>query len=171
MVMGVNMFAVIGSTFMLNFAGRKTLMAIWTAGCAVCLFIQGVAAKEKSGTLELVMTMLFVCCFEFAPGPIVWLYMGEICNDIGSSFASFMNWTFVLIISLFTPTLFASSLGNAGTFILFGACNCFGVVFILLFMKETKDLSDEQVKNLYRRDKISVVSKGLSDGLSPTDDM
>lgn len=129
------------------------------------------AAKKDLGTLELIMTMLFVCCFEFAPGPIVWLYMGEICNDIGSSFASFMNWTFVLLISLFTPTLFASSLGNAGTFVLFGVCNVFGVVFIMLFMKETKDLSDEEVKNLYRRDKINIVSKGLSEGLTPNDDM
>jgi len=38
-------------------------------------------------------------------------------------------------------------------------------------MKETKDLSDEEVKNLYRRDKINIVSKGLSDGLTPNDDM
>lgn len=164
------MVAVIGSTFMLGFAGRKTLMAIWTAGCGLCLFVQGYAAKEDLGTLELIMTMLFVCCFEFAPGPILWLYVGEICNDKGASFASFMNWTFVLIISLFTQPMMKSAMGNAGTFIVFGVCNCFAVVFILIFMKETKDLSDEEVKNLYRQDKIEI-KKEIRADLVPNDDM
>lgn len=49
------------------------------------------------------MTMLFVCAFEFAPGPIMWLYNGEILNDKAVSVAVFLNWTFVLIIGLITP--------------------------------------------------------------------
>lgn len=39
LTMFVNMVAVIGASAMLNFAGRKTLMFIWTAACGVCLFI------------------------------------------------------------------------------------------------------------------------------------
>lgn len=91
------------------------------------------------------MTMFYVCAFEFAPGPIVWLYMGEIMNDKGLSIGCFVNWLFVLFISLFTPTLMNSGLGPSGTFILFGGCNIFAVIFIIFFMRETKGLSDEQV--------------------------
>jgi hypothetical protein len=97
------------------------------------------------------MTMAFVAAFEFAPGPIVWLYMGEILNDKGISVAVFLNWTFTLIIGLVTPTLF--NLLGGGTFIMFGVFNIIACIFIALFMKETKGLTDEQVKYLYRKDR------------------
>lgn len=137
---------------MLNFFGRKTLMGVWTAACGLFLFIQSYAAHSENGGLELAMTMCFVCAFEFAPGPIVWLYMGEIMNDKGLSIGAALNWTFVLLISLFTPT-FMTNLGSWGTFLMFGICNVFGTIFIFFFMKETKGLTDLQVKNLYRIDK------------------
>lgn len=148
--MGVNCVAVLGSAAMLNFFGRQTLMAVWTAACGLFLFIQSYAAHADDGNLELAMTMAFVCAFEFAPGPIVWLYMGEIMNDKGLSIGAAMNWTFVLLISLFTPT-FMNSMGSWGTFLMFGCFNVVGTIFIVIFMKETKGLSDEQVKNLYRK--------------------
>ena len=49
------------------------------------------------------MVVLFVCAFEFGPGPIVWLYISEICNDAGASAATSVNWVFTLIISIITP--------------------------------------------------------------------
>jgi SP family galactose:H+ symporter-like MFS transporter len=88
------------------------------------------------------MTMLFVCAFEFGPGPIVWLYMGEIMNDKGLSIGAAANWTLVLIISLFTPTLM-NNLGSWGTFLMFGCTNVLGTIFIVLFMRETRGLKDE----------------------------
>lgn len=140
---------------MLNFAGRKTLMAIWTFACGIFLFVQGIAASNNLGNLELVMTMLFLCAFEFAPGPIVWLYMGEIMNDKGLSMGALVNWTLTLSVGLFTPTLMnPNNLGPAGTFYLFGGCNIIAVAYILVFMRETKGLNDIQAKNLYRVDKI-----------------
>lgn len=96
--------------------------------------------------LELVMTMLFVCAFEFAPGPIVWLYMGEIMSDKGLSAGALANWTFCLAVGLITPTLINGSFGPAKTFWLFGLFNILAVVFIMFFMKETRGLSDEEVK-------------------------
>ena len=97
------------------------------------------------------MTMAFVIAFEFGPGPIVWLYMGEIMNDKGLSMGALVNWTMVLLISLFTPTLMNWS--SAGTFVIFGSFNILGVIFIIFFMKETKGLKDEEVKYLFRKDK------------------
>ena len=49
------------------------------------------------------MVIIFVCAFEFGPGPIVWLYISEICNDAGASAATSVNWVFTLIISIITP--------------------------------------------------------------------
>lgn len=94
--------------------------------------------------------MGFVASFEFAPGPILWLYLSEILDDKSTSVAVFINWTFCLIIGLITPTLLNSLKGY--TFMVFGVCNILSVVTIFFFMKETRGLSDEQVKNLYRKD-------------------
>lgn len=130
-------------------------MAIWSFACGVFLFIQGFAAYNNYGDILLVMTMLFLCSFEFAPGPIVWLYLGEIMNDKGLSIGVFVNWCFALLVGLLTPTLMdPNNLGPSGTFYLFGVCNIIAVVYILLFMKETKGLTDLEAKNLYRKDKI-----------------
>jgi SP family facilitated glucose transporter-like MFS transporter 1 len=49
------------------------------------------------------MTMLFVASFEFGPGPIVWLYNGEILNNKAISVAVFLNWVFTLLVGYFTP--------------------------------------------------------------------
>lgn len=106
--MGVNAFSVIGATFMLNFTGRKKLMAFWTAMCGVFLGLVGYSALKDYGNLELVFTMLCVVAFEFAPGPILWLYMGEIMNDKGLSLGALLNWTIVFFIGIFTPTLMNS---------------------------------------------------------------
>lgn len=163
--MGVNMVAVLGAGAMLNVAGRKTLMAIWTAACGVFLFIQAYSAKADDGNLELAMTILFVCAFEFAPGPVVWLYMGEIMEDKAVSMGATVNWTFVLFISLFTPTLMNSDgFGASGTFAMFGLFNVLGTIFIIIFMRETKGLKDEEVKNLYKPEKLqSGLTAGLTD--------
>ena len=45
------------------------------------MIIMWYASHESKDTLELVMVVVFVCAFEFGPGPIVWLYISEICND------------------------------------------------------------------------------------------
>jgi len=107
--------------------------------------------------------MLFVCAFEFAPGPVMWLYIGEILNDKAMSMGAFSNWLIALLIGLLTPTLMdPNNLGPSGTFYLFGICNIIAVVFILVFMRETKGLNDAEVKNLYRKDKIQSVHTELS---------
>lgn len=152
LVMAVNMIAACASGAFLNFAGRKTLMFIWTFACAIFLFATAFATAEGWSSVELVMCMLFVAAFEFGPGPIVWLYNGEILNDKAINVACFGNWTFVLIVALTTGWFF-DNIGIAGTFIMFGVCNLVAVVFIAIFMRETKGLSESQVKKLYRTDR------------------
>ena len=110
----VNAISVIGATFMLNFTGRKRLMVFWTAMCAFFIGMLGLSLQNDWGNLALFMTMGFIAAFEFAPGPILWLYMGEIMNDKGLSLGALLNWTCVLLIGFVTPTLMESEV--------FGVC-------------------------------------------------
>lgn len=117
------------------------------------------------------MTLAFVAAFEFGPGPIVWMYMSEIMNDKGVSIGTLLNWTFTLIIGLITPVLF-NSLKPGMPFIMFGIFCGLGTIFVYFFMKETKGLSDAEVKKLYRtdRDIIGEYEAKLAHRTVPEDD-
>ena len=80
-VNAVNCIAVIPSTLMLNKAGRKTLRLVWTLMGGLFTLLVGISTASSWAKIKLVCTMLFVAAFEFGPGPIVWLYNGEICTD------------------------------------------------------------------------------------------
>ena len=85
------MVATMGSVVLLSIAGRKTLMLINQLGCIVCLAVMWVATMNGNANLELIMIICFVCVFEFGPGPVVWLYISEICNDKSASVATTVN--------------------------------------------------------------------------------
>ncbi len=88
-----------------------------------------------------VLTIAFIFGFEFGPGPIVWLYLSEICNDQATSVNTVANWAWTLVISISTLPL-NNSLGG-GVWLLFGCCNVVGFIYIVLVMKETKGVSKE----------------------------
>ena len=146
--MFVNMLAAVGASFLLNHFGRKPLMVVWTALCAVCLFVLSYAS---TGSVQLAMTLLFVCAFEFAPGPVTWLYMGEIMTTESMTVGVFLNWLVTLVIGLVTPSLLAG-LGASSTFFGFGVLNLLGALFYLVFMKETRGLNQAEVKKLFQSD-------------------
>jgi len=100
------------------------------------------ATNQKKDTLELIMVVAYVCVFEFGPGPIVWLYISEICNDKATSIGTMTNWGFTLIVSLLAPYLLEDWLKEY-TWLLFAGFSAVGLVFHIFVMKETRGLSDE----------------------------
>jgi MFS family permease len=123
-----------------------------TGACTVFIFLVGFFAFGGNNSAELIFTLAYVASFEFGPGPVVWMYMSEIMNDKGVSIGTLLNWTFTLIIGLITPLMF-KVLGSAWPFLVFGILCGLGTLFVALFMKETKGLSDAEVKKLYRTDR------------------
>lgn len=98
------------------------------------------------------MTVIFVCAFAAGPGPIVWLYISEICNDKATSVGTVANWFWTLIVGILSPYLLNDWLPNGKTWILIGSISTVGLLFIIFFMKETRGKTEEEVKNLYRKD-------------------
>ena len=136
---------------MLNRFGRRTLMLWATGACTVFIFLVAIFTITGTSLAELIFVLFYVASFEFGPGPVVWMYMSEIMNDKGVSIGTLLNWTFTLIIGLITPLMFNNI--KAGTFIVFGVLCGLGTLFVFFFMKETKGLSDSDVKKLYRTDR------------------
>jgi len=91
--------------------------------------------------------VLFVIIFEFSSGPIAWLYIAEITNSSGASAATGVLQTFSLLQGALTLYMFDALQGY--TFILFGIFSTMNFLFVLFVMKETRGLSETQVKVLY----------------------
>ena len=85
LVYGVNLIATLGSVFLLGWFGRKTLMMIFVPLQAVMMICLGLflgwLSDDVPDILPVVSCLAFVAFFEFSSGPIVWLYIAEICND------------------------------------------------------------------------------------------
>ena len=166
----MNLGGVVVATGLLDKFGRRTLMLSATGACTVFMFLVGTFTFMDIGWAELLFVLAYVASFEFGPGPVVWMYMSEIMNDKGVSIGTLLNWTFTLFIGLITPVMF--KLPGGWPFMIFGITCGLGTLFVFLFMKETKGLSDAEVKKLYRtdRDVIGEFEQRLAHRTAPTDD-
>ena len=144
-----NVVGALAGTFLLGFFGRKTLMLSSQLVCIVGLlgmFIFSPVVYESS-SLQIALTVIFLFGFQTGPGPIVWLYISEICNDQATSVDTVVNWTWTLIISV-TVLPLNNSLHNY-TWLLFCLTNILGFIYVVIFMEEAMGLSKEQAKSLY----------------------
>jgi SP family xylose:H+ symportor-like MFS transporter len=102
-----------------------------------------------SNMIEITMVMIFVGAFEMSWGPILWLYLAEVCTDKAIAMAVFANWTSSLIVGQITPYMLDPDwLGNYTFGVYAGLCAA-STIFIAIFMKETKGLNEQQCKTLY----------------------
>ena len=66
----------------------------------------------------------------------MWLYNAEIMKDKALSLATFLNWSFSLIISIVIPIM-VKYVSVGYIFLMFGLFTTIGSIYIAIFMKET----------------------------------
>src|SRR6185503_4746463 len=91
--------------------GRKPLLYIGCGGMAVALVSLAAAfafSGSGLGPIALVSLMLYVGCFAFSLGPIVWVLIAEIyplrSRGLGMSVATLANWGANFVVSQFFLT-------------------------------------------------------------------
>jgi len=114
----VNLVAACSSSLILSYAGRKIMLVITTFGCAVFLFFMALTTHEANNAEDKLHTpwnyatitgcCLFLIMFQWGPGPITWLYMGEIMNNKGLAIGVLLNLFFTLLFALITNALFTA---------------------------------------------------------------
>jgi sugar porter (SP) family MFS transporter len=121
--------------------GRKTLLIVGTAICGAALFLLTFVGP----LLSKVMIFVYIVAFECSLGPIVWLYIPEILPDVGVGAAVLFNWIFATIVVLTYPQI--PSIDTA--FMIYGCCMAAGIVFMVFFVKETKDKTAAEINEMY----------------------
>ncbi|PKP08896.1 MAG: MFS transporter [Bacteroidetes bacterium HGW-Bacteroidetes-4] len=93
----------------------------------------------------------FVASFAVSLGPVMWILFSELfpnrLRGLAISFAGFINSGVSFLVQLMLPWEL-SNIGNAGTFFIYGLFGAVGLVFILIYLPETKNKSLEDLEKI-----------------------
>jgi len=85
-----------------------------------------------------------------------WVYLTEVSNSKGAAVATTLNWSLLIIVGFVTKPLFEHPTIGDYTFFIYGVVNSVLNIFVGLWMKETKGLSQEEVSKLYVREETRI---------------
>jgi MFS transporter, SP family, galactose:H+ symporter len=150
----VNVVLTLVAIFFVDRIGRKPLLYVGLAGMTLALTALGLAFSGNhpagaTADVALVSMMVYVGCFAFSLGPIVWLLISEIfplrVRGIGMSVSTLANWVGNFLVSQFFLTM-VERLGRTATFWTYGAVCIVTIVFVWKAVPETKRELLEQIR-------------------------
>jgi sugar porter (SP) family MFS transporter len=158
---GVNIITTLIAIAFVDKFGRKPLLLLGSLGMTVTLgTLASIFASApldaadnptlsgSAGITALVAANLYVFCFGFSWGPVVWVMLGEMFNNkirgAALAIAAAVQWVANFIVSTsFPPLLQYFGLGAAyGLYTIAAAISFF---FVLLLLKETKGIELEDM--------------------------
>jgi MFS transporter, SP family, arabinose:H+ symporter len=141
--------------WLIDRAGRKTLLLWGVSGMVICLLGTGLCFYYNltQGPWLLLFILGYIACFASSLGPIPWVLMSEIfptkTRGIAMSFCTVVLWIGVLCITQFTPILL-EKIGGAYTFWLFMVNSVILLVFIWKVIPETKQRTLEEIEHSWK---------------------
>ncbi len=142
--------------------GRKPLLLVGSVGMLLTLstmaWVFGTAPLDadgfpqlsgSAGVIALIAANLYVFCFGFSWGPVVWVLLGEIFNNriraAALAVSAAVQWIANFMVSTtFPPMVFNLGVGTAyATYALFAALS---FIFVLVFIEETKGKELEEMQ-------------------------
>jgi sugar porter (SP) family MFS transporter len=142
----VNCLMTLVAIFFVDRLGRKPLLYAGLTGMFVALTALAFAFAQQhlSGslsTIALISMMVYVGCFAFSLGPIVWLLISEIfplpARGLGMSISTLANWVGNFLVSQFFLTEI-HRLGTPLTFMSYAVLCIVTIVFVKTMVPETK---------------------------------
>jgi sugar porter (SP) family MFS transporter len=142
--------------------GRKPLLIAGLVGMALSLAVVGTcflklgddapAGESMAGIFTLVALVVYIACFAFSLGPVVWTMINEIypnrVRGRAVAVATAANWGAAWLVSQFFLTL-VDGIGQAATFYLFAAFAVLALVWIAARVPETKGRTLEEIEEMW----------------------
>ncbi|MBN2262666.1 MAG: sugar porter family MFS transporter [Prolixibacteraceae bacterium] len=157
-----NIVFTILAMWLIDKLGRKFLLTLGFSGIFISMLIIALAFNSATyaadGTVEQINSWMvlggilgFVASFAISVGPVMWVLFSELfpntIRGLAISFIGFINSAVSFSVQLVFPWQL-ENLGSAGTFIIYGAFGLIGLVFVLLFLPETKGKSLEELEKI-----------------------
>jgi len=131
--------------------GRKPLLILGVTGMAMSLLVIAWAFNQPVLNAKLVLVAIvgFVASFAISLGPVMWVLLSEIFPNeqraAAISVAGFWNSLVSASVTLIFPWEL-STFGPAGTFLAYGLFASAALLFVLLFVPETKGRTLEELE-------------------------
>ncbi|KAF9678306.1 hypothetical protein SADUNF_Sadunf07G0021200 [Salix dunnii] len=149
------------SSWLMDKAGRRLLLIISTIGVtlslllvAVAFYCQGILPLDSNlyhimGIVSLGGLVAVVIFFSVGLGAIPWIIMSEILpvniKGIAGSVATLANWLASWLVTMTANLLMSWS--SAGTFTIYTVVSAFTVIFVSLWVPETKGRTLEEIQS------------------------
>merc|ERR1712060_17320 len=129
--------------------GRRPIFITGQFAMACFMFLTGLSVLNEWNMSSFIMINLFITGFQFSQGSVAWLYVPEVCVDSATGLAVAGQFINLTIISFTFEYMINSALKVHGSLWYFAGLCLLGFIFCLLFVKETRGLTDFQKKTLY----------------------
>jgi SP family arabinose:H+ symporter-like MFS transporter len=155
----VNTLFTFVALWLIDRAGRKTLLQWGVSGMVICLLAVGLCFHFNltNGPWLILFILAYIACFASSLGPIPWVLMSEIfptkTRGIAMSFCTVLLWVGVLAVTQFTPTLLDkdTGIGGANTFWLFALNAIVLLWFVWKRVPETKQRTLEEIEQSWKQ--------------------
>jgi sugar porter (SP) family MFS transporter len=159
---GTNLIFTFVGLYLIDRAGRKTLLILGSIGYIISLGMVAYSFKTTadSGFL-LTFLLMFIASHAIGQGAVIWVFISEIFpNRIrarGQSFGASTHWVFAAIITLITPVFLDKKNGifkdNPWPIFAFLAfMMCLQLIWVLTSVPETKGVSLEELEKRLVKD-------------------
>jgi sugar porter (SP) family MFS transporter len=145
----VNLVATLLGMYLIDRAGRRSLMLIGSVGYIVSLATVAWAFASGAGGLMVVFFIfLFIASHAVGQGAVIWVFIAEIFpNNVrakGQSLGSGTHWVFAALITLLMPAVL-TAFEPSTIFAFFAGMMALQLLFVLFLMPETKGRSLESL--------------------------
>ncbi|XP_015191171.1 PREDICTED: facilitated trehalose transporter Tret1 isoform X2 [Polistes dominula] len=141
----------LGRKMLLYASGISMFITLFTLGCYFYVKISDIDVSNF-GWIPLLSMIIYVIGFSLGFGPIPWLMMGEILpariRGTAASIATAFNWTCTFVVTK-TYEDFKELTGAHGTFWFFGIICALGVIFVYIWVPETRGRSLEEIEKRF----------------------
>ncbi|CCI48594.1 unnamed protein product [Albugo candida] len=169
LVGAINVISTGVALVLMDTAGRRPLLIYSAGGMILSSFVLTLGLLKVLPFTNMVSVggvLCFVWFFEIGLGPIPWLIVAEMCppkpRPTAMSLATMVNWLSSFIVGLVFPTLQIEL--DQYSFVPFGVCLVFSLLFILKYVPETKGKTVAEIQMELQEKQLQVTK--LSNNVS-----
>ena len=157
----VNMLFTFPAIHLVEKWGRKKLLYVGAVMMLITMIAAGVAFHTIGSVSDpamiggapkvvlLVSAILYIFGFAVSWGPVVWLVCSEIFplegREVGMTITTMVNWTFAGLV-MANALSFMQVHGNSSIFYVFAGFCLLSIIFVALFVPETKGITLEEME-------------------------
>lgn len=167
---GNGLISVLGAglgLYLVGKLGRRPMLTVGLAGTTCCMLGIAIASKLMSDSpmlpfVVLGLTITFLAFQQSCVSPVTWLMCSEIfplrMRATGMGMAVFFQWIGNFAIG-FTFPILLNTLGLSSTFLVFVIMGICAIIFVRIFMPETKGLTLEKLEEMFQGKNAETLTK------------